>query len=75
MTRFIIRRLLSSIPVLLGVLLLVFVLVRVIPGDPCTATYGEKATPALCAAVRGALRPGQAAARAVRDLRGRPGPG
>ncbi len=49
MTRFIIRRLLSSIPVLLGILLLVFVLVRVIPGDPCTATYGEKATPQLCA--------------------------
>jgi peptide/nickel transport system permease protein len=50
MTRFIIRRLLSSIPVLIGVVLLVFVLVRIIPGDPCTATYGEKATPALCAA-------------------------
>ncbi len=44
------RPLISIIPVLLGVLLLVFVLVRVIPGDPCTATYGEKATPALCAA-------------------------
>jgi peptide/nickel transport system permease protein len=29
--------------------LLVFVLARVIPGDPCTATYGEKATPELCA--------------------------
>jgi len=50
MTRFIIRRLISSIPVLFGVILLVFVLVRIIPGDPCTATYGEKATPALCAA-------------------------
>ena len=50
MTRFIIRRLISSIPVLLGVVLLIFVLVRLIPGDPCTATYGEKATPALCAA-------------------------
>jgi peptide/nickel transport system permease protein len=49
MTRFIIRRLLSSIPVLIGILFLVFVLVRVIPGDPCTATYGEKATPELCA--------------------------
>lgn len=49
MTRFIIRRLLSSIPVLLGIVLLVFVLARVIPGDPCTATYGEKATPELCA--------------------------
>jgi peptide/nickel transport system permease protein len=50
MTRFIIRRLISSVPVLLGVVLLIFVLVRLIPGDPCTATYGEKATPALCAA-------------------------
>jgi peptide/nickel transport system permease protein len=50
MTRFIVRRLLSSIPVLFGIIVLVFVLVRVIPGDPCTATYGEKATPELCAA-------------------------
>ena len=49
MTRFIIRRLLSSIPVMLGIVLLVFILARVIPGDPCTATYGEKATPELCA--------------------------
>ena len=50
MTRFIVRRLLSSIPVLLGIVLLVFVLARIIPGDPCTATYGEKATPQICAA-------------------------
>jgi len=49
MTMFIVRRVISSIPVLIGVLVLVFVLVRVIPGDPCTATYGEKATPELCA--------------------------
>ncbi|HYH91943.1 MAG TPA: ABC transporter permease [Candidatus Saccharimonadales bacterium] len=49
MARFIVRRLLSSIPVLIGILFLVFVLVRVIPGDPCTAAYGEKATPELCA--------------------------
>jgi len=49
MTRFIIRRLISSIPVLFGIVLLVFILARVIPGDPCTATYGEKATPELCA--------------------------
>ena len=55
MTQFIIRRLISSLPVLIGIILLVFVLGRVIPGDPCTATYGEKATPELCAefAVRG----------------------
>ena len=50
MIRFIIRRLLLSIPVLFGVVLLVFVLARVIPGDPCVATYGEKATEEVCAA-------------------------
>ncbi|MEX2184795.1 MAG: ABC transporter permease [Chloroflexota bacterium] len=50
MTRFIIRRLISAIPVLFGIIFLVFVLARVIPGDPCTATYGEKATPEICAA-------------------------
>jgi peptide/nickel transport system permease protein len=49
MIRFIVRRLLSSIPVLFGIVFLVFVLARIIPGDPCTATFGEKATPALCA--------------------------
>ena len=50
MTRFIVRRLLSSIPVLIGIIVLIFILVRLIPGDPCTATYGEKATPQVCAA-------------------------
>ena len=51
MTRFIIRRLLVSIPVLLGIVFLVFVLARVIPGDPCTADLGEQAhAGAVCAA-------------------------
>jgi peptide/nickel transport system permease protein len=50
MIRFVVRRLLLSIPVLFGVVLLVFVLARVIPGDPCVATYGEKATEQVCAA-------------------------
>ncbi len=48
MSRFIIRRLLLSIPVLLGVITLVFVLARVIPSDPCRAALGEKATDAIC---------------------------
>jgi peptide/nickel transport system permease protein len=48
MIRFIIRRLLSSIPVLFGVVLLVFILARVIPGDPCRAALGERATDAVC---------------------------
>lgn len=48
MIRFIIRRLLLSIPVLLGVITIVFLLVRVIPGDPCLAALQEKATPQTC---------------------------
>jgi peptide/nickel transport system permease protein len=48
MTRFLIRRLLSSIPVVLGVIATVFVLARVVPGDPCHAALQEKATPTLC---------------------------
>lgn len=50
MIGFILRRLLSGVVVLFGVVVLVFVLGRVIPGDPCIAAYGEKATPQLCAA-------------------------
>ena len=50
MIRFIIRRLLLSIPVLLGVVALVFVLARVIPGDPCTAALQERANPVTCQA-------------------------
>lgn len=49
MLRFVVRRLLTTIPVLIGIVVVVFVLARVIPGDPCTATYGEKATPRVCA--------------------------
>jgi peptide/nickel transport system permease protein len=49
MLQFIIRRLVASIPVLLGVVVIVFVIVRVIPGDPCTALLGEKANAERCA--------------------------
>ena len=48
MTRFILRRLLVTIPVLFGIIFLVFVLARVIPGDPCRAVLGEQATDAIC---------------------------
>src|SRR3990172_5509752 len=43
------RRLLSSIPVLFGILVVVFALSRLIPGDPCHAMLGERATEAVCA--------------------------
>lgn len=46
--QFIIRRLFSAIPVLFGILLVTFTLARVIPGDPCRALLGEKATKEVC---------------------------
>ena len=48
MLRFILRRLLTAIPVLLGVVILTFILARVVPGDPCKAALGERATKAQC---------------------------
>ncbi|NPA31232.1 MAG: ABC transporter permease [Chloroflexi bacterium] len=48
MLQYTIRRLLLSIPVLFGILLVTFVLARSIPGDPCKAMLGEKATPEVC---------------------------
>lgn len=50
MLAFIGRRLLLTLPVLLGIILLVFTLTRLLPGDPCIAALQERATPALCAA-------------------------
>ncbi len=48
MPTYIVRRLLSSIPVLLGILFVTFALARLIPGDPCRAILGEKATDVVC---------------------------
>src|SRR4030095_13539842 len=49
MAQFLIRRLLLLIPVLLGITFVTFALARILPGDPCYAVLGEKATPAQCA--------------------------
>jgi len=48
MTQYTIRRILYSIPVLVGILVVTFVIARSIPGDPCKAMLGEKATPETC---------------------------
>jgi len=48
MITYIIRRLLLSIPVLFGILFATFALARLIPGDPCRAMLGEKATKVVC---------------------------
>ncbi len=52
MTFYVIRRLLASIPTLLAVLTLVFVIVRIVPGDPAIAILGDRATPAAVAALQ-----------------------
>ncbi|MGD2047981.1 MAG: ABC transporter permease, partial [Chloroflexota bacterium] len=48
MIQYSIRRVIAAVPVVLGVLLMVFILARVIPGDPCRAILGEKATQEAC---------------------------
>jgi len=48
MITYIIRRILLSIPVLLGILFATFALARLLPGDPCRAVLGEKATDLIC---------------------------
>ena len=44
---YIIKRILQIIPVLLFVTILIFLMIRLIPGDPATVMLGEKATPEL----------------------------
>ena len=48
MTQYFLRRVFASIPVLLGILIVTFIIARVIPGDPCRSILGEKATAAVC---------------------------
>lgn len=43
MAQYIIRRLLALIPVLIGVSIVVFLLIRMIPGDPVVVMLGERA--------------------------------
>jgi peptide/nickel transport system permease protein/oligopeptide transport system permease protein len=52
MTTYIARRLLAVIPTLLGVLLTVFLMVRLAPGDPAQLLAGEFATPETLADIR-----------------------
>ncbi|GAA0521763.1 ABC transporter permease [Deinococcus depolymerans] len=52
MGSYLIRRLLRTVLVMLGISLVVFVFVRSIPGDPAIAMLGERATPEAAAALR-----------------------
>jgi peptide/nickel transport system permease protein len=48
MIQYTIRRILLAIPVLLAIITVTFILARIIPGDPCRAILGEKATEVVC---------------------------
>jgi ABC-type dipeptide/oligopeptide/nickel transport system permease component len=52
MIGFVLRRLLAAIPTLIAVLTLVFVIVRIVPGDPALVILGDQATPEAIAALR-----------------------
>jgi peptide/nickel transport system permease protein len=50
--RFVVRRLLLLVPILVGLSILVFLWIRALPGSPATALLGERATPQAIAAIR-----------------------
>jgi peptide/nickel transport system permease protein len=47
MLRFVVRRLLLLVPILVGLSILVFIWVRALPGSPADSILGERSTPAL----------------------------
>ena len=55
MTRYFARRLLLTVPVLLGVATLVFSLIHLVPGDPVQSMLGEAASPQEVADLRARL--------------------
>ncbi|MEM6447428.1 MAG: ABC transporter permease [Cyanobacteria bacterium P01_D01_bin.123] len=52
MGRYIFKRILQLVPVLLGISLLVFAFLHLIPGDPAVTMLGDRATPAQVEALR-----------------------
>jgi peptide/nickel transport system permease protein len=52
MLRFVVRRLLLLVPILLGLSVLVFLWIRALPGNPAEALLGERANPARIAEVK-----------------------
>ncbi len=52
MLRFVVRRLLLLVPILLGLSLLIFLWIRALPGSPAEALLGERATPEAVAQIR-----------------------
>jgi peptide/nickel transport system permease protein len=51
MLKYIVRRLLLLIPILIGLSILIFLYLRALPGSPAVALLGERATPEAIAAI------------------------
>ncbi len=49
MSRYVVQRLIMLVPVLLGITIVTFAMLRLIPGDPCRVMLGERATVQMCA--------------------------
>ena len=56
MYRYVLRRLLYAIPTLLGITVLIFVVLRILPGDPLSILYGEGGVGSLSNADLAAIR-------------------
>lgn len=52
MLRFILRRVLSAVPSLFGLMIITFLLIRLVPADPAAALAGDNATPQQIAEIR-----------------------
>jgi len=52
MWKYVIRRILMSIPILIGITLIVFSILHLAPGDPVRIMLGQRATPELVAKLR-----------------------
>jgi peptide/nickel transport system permease protein len=52
MLRFFLRRMLSAFPSLIGLMIVTFLLIRVVPADPAAALAGDNATPQQIAEIR-----------------------
>jgi len=50
--RFILRRVLSAVPSLFGLMIVTFLLIRIVPADPAAALAGDNATPQQIADIR-----------------------
>jgi peptide/nickel transport system permease protein len=51
MLRFVVRRLLLLVPILIGLSILVFLWIRALPGSPANSLLGERSTPEAVAAI------------------------